>query len=110
MGVPSQARKYTRGSTMTKRLKSTASDHNFWTWNLSRSSKISKDWDCSLVSSKNFSEILPSKGLGPRPGEVGQGGLKVFNLWCNSQKKRSPQPQFFFYLKQIFFLNQIHLV
>jgi len=33
--------------------------------------------DCSLVSNKNFSEILPSNGLGPGPGEVGQGGLKV---------------------------------
>ena len=33
-------------------------DHNFWTRSLSRSSKVSKDLDCSLESNKNFSEIL----------------------------------------------------
>jgi len=33
-------------------------DHNVRTRNLSRSSKVSKDLDCSLVSSKNFSKIL----------------------------------------------------
>jgi len=37
-----------------------ALDHSFWTWNPSKSSKLSKDSDCSLVSYKNFSEILPS--------------------------------------------------
>jgi len=31
--------------------------------------------DCSLVSNKNLREILPFNGLGPGPGEVGQGGL-----------------------------------
>jgi len=41
----------------------------------------SKDSDCSLVSNKIFSEILPSKGLGPKPGEVGQrGGVKVLHF------------------------------
>jgi len=30
-----------------------------------------------VVSSKNFSEILPPHGWHPRPGKVGQGGLKV---------------------------------
>jgi len=30
----------------------------------SRSSKVSKDSDCSLVSNKNFSVILPSNDLG----------------------------------------------
>jgi len=34
------------------------------------SSKVSNDSDCSLVSNKNFSEILPSSDLGPGPGEV----------------------------------------
>jgi len=34
-------------------------DHNFWTWNPSKSSKVSKDSDCSLVSNKNFSEYYP---------------------------------------------------
>ena len=36
--------------------------------------------DCSLLSNKNFIEILPSNGLSPGPGEVGQGGLQVFHL------------------------------
>jgi len=36
--------------------------------------------DCSLVSSKNFSEILPPNGWRPGPGKVGQGGLKVLRL------------------------------
>jgi len=35
-----------------------------------------KDSDCSLVSSKNFSEILPHNNWRPGPGKVGQGGLK----------------------------------
>jgi len=39
-----------------------------------------KDSDCSLVSNKNFSEILPSNGLSPGPGKVGHGGLKVLQL------------------------------
>jgi len=63
-------------------------DHNFWTRNLSRSSKVSKDSDCSLESKKkNFSEILPSNGWRPGPGEVGQ---KVHHLWRHSQKKHTP--------------------
>jgi len=32
--------------------------------------KVSKDSDCSLVSNKNFSEILPSNGWHPGPGKV----------------------------------------
>jgi len=28
----------------------------------------------------DFSEILPYNGLGPGPGEVGQGGWKAFHL------------------------------
>jgi len=31
-------------------LGTAALDHNFWTWNLSRSSNVSKDSDYSLVS------------------------------------------------------------
>ena len=49
--------------------------------------------DCSLVSCKNFSKILPSNGLGPGTGEVGQGGLKFLHLWRHSQKIRIPQPK-----------------
>jgi len=29
-------------------------DHNFWNQNPSRSLKVTKDLDCSLVSNKNF--------------------------------------------------------
>ena len=71
-------------------------DHNFWTWNPSKSSKASKDSDCNLVSNKNFSKILPSNSLGPGPGEVGQGGLKALYLWRHSQKICNPQPKNFF--------------
>jgi len=46
--------------------------------------------DCSLVSSKNFSEILSPQGWRPGPGKMGQGGLKVLQLWRHSQK--NPQP------------------
>jgi len=31
-------------------------------------------------------EILPSRGLGLGPDEVGQKGLKQHHLWCHSQK------------------------
>ena len=61
-----------------------------WIINPSRSSKVSKDSDCSLVSSKNFSEILPANGWRPGPSKVGQGGLKVLHLWRHSQKTRIP--------------------
>jgi len=65
-------------------------DHNFRTRNPSRSSKVSKNSDCSLVSNKNFSKLLPSSSFGPRPGEVGQGGLKVLHLRHHSQKTHTP--------------------
>jgi len=52
--------------------------------------------DCSLVSSKNFSEILSSNGWRPGPGKVGQGGLKVFHLWSHSTKNRTPPSKNFF--------------
>jgi len=70
--------------------------HNFLTQNPSRSSKVSKDSDCSLVSSKSFSEILPPNGWRPRPGKVGQGGLKVLHLQSHSQKARTPRAKIFF--------------
>ena len=70
--------------------------HNFWTRNPSRSSKISKDLDCSLVSSKNFSEILPPTGWRPGPGKVGQVGLKVLHFWRHSQKTAPPKQKIYF--------------
>jgi len=52
-----------------------------------QATKVSNDLYFSLVSNKNFqSEMLPSKGLGPGPDEVGQRGLKVVHLWGHSQK------------------------
>jgi len=61
------------------------------------SSKVSKDSDCSLVSSRSFSKILPPNGWRPGPGKVGQGGLKVLHLWCHSQKNYNPQAKLFFF-------------
>jgi len=52
--------------------------------------------DCSLVSNKNFSEILPPNGWRPGPGKVGQGGLKVHHLRRHSQKTSFPQAKNFF--------------
>ena len=69
---------------------------NFWTRNPSRSSKVSKDSDCSLVSSKNFSEILPPNSWCPGPGKVSHGGQKVLHLWRHSQKNRTHQAKKFF--------------
>jgi len=60
------------------------------------SSKVSKDLNCSLVSSKNFSKILPPNGWHPGPGKVGQGGLKALHLLHHSQKTRNSQAKNFF--------------
>jgi len=60
------------------------------------SCKESKDLDCNLVSTKNFSEILPPNSWCPGPGKVGQGGLKVLHLWHHSEKKRHSQAKNFF--------------
>jgi len=52
--------------------------------------------DYSLVSSKNFSEILPPNGWRPGPGKLGQGGLNVLHLWRHSQPTHTPQEKKFF--------------
>jgi len=57
---------------------------------------VSKDSDCSLVSSKNFSEILPPNSWRPGPGKVGQGGVKVLHLWRHSQKTCNLKQKIFF--------------
>jgi len=62
----------------------------------SRSSKLSKDSDCSLVSSKNFIEILQPNGWRPGPSKVGQGGQKALHLWRHSQKTCIPHTKNFF--------------
>jgi len=70
--------------------------HNFWTQNPSKSSKVSKDSDFSLVSNKNLRAILPSRGLKPGWDELGKKGRKLFHLWHHSQKI---QNQFFFHCR-----------
>jgi len=62
----------------------------------SKSAKVSKDSDCSLVSNKNFSKILPHNSWRPGPGKVGQGGLKVLHLWRQSQKNPHTASKNFF--------------
>jgi len=52
--------------------------------------------DYSLVSDKNFSEILPSNGWRSRPGKVGQSSPKVLYLWRHYQKTCTPQAKKFF--------------
>jgi len=71
-------------------------NHNFWTRNLSRSSKVSKDSDCSLLSSKNFSEILPPNGWRLGPSKVGQGGLNVLHFMTSLTKKTATASKEFF--------------
>jgi len=48
--------------------------------NPSKSSKILKGSDSSLVFNKNLSKILPSSTLGLGLDEVGQKGLKLLDL------------------------------
>ena len=58
--------------------------------------KYQKTQDCYLVSSKNFTEILPPNGWCPGPEKVGQSGPKVLHLWHHSQKAASPRQKSFF--------------
>jgi len=60
------------------------------------SSKVSKDSDCSLVSNKNFSEILPPNGWHPGPGKVGQGAQKVPTYEVTHKKNTPPKQKIFF--------------
>ena len=69
-------------------------DPNFWTWNPSKLSKVSKDLDLSLLSNKSLSNIIPSSTLGPELDEVGQRGL--VHWWHHSQKIWNPKPKNFF--------------
>jgi len=53
-----------------------------------------KDSDCSLVSSKHLSEVLPPNGWRPGPGKVGQGGLKL--MTSLTKNPQPPSKKFFF--------------
>jgi len=72
------------------------------------SSKVSQDLDCILVSNKNFSEILPSNDLGPGPGEVGQGILKVLHLWHHTQKIHTNHPKHFLNSSLLVLAPELH--
>ena len=52
--------------------------HNYWTRNPASHPKNQKT--LSLISNKNFSEILPSSSLGLGPDEVGENSLKLLHL------------------------------
>ena len=52
--------------------------------------------DCSLVSSENFSEILPPNSWRPGPGKVGQGGQKPSTYNVTHKKPALPKQNFFF--------------
>jgi len=57
--------------------------------------KYQNTWDCSLVSNENLDEILTFNGLGPGPGDVGQGSLEVLHLRHHT-KIPQHQPKNFF--------------
>jgi len=55
-----------------------------------------KDLDSSRVSSDNFSEILWSKWLGLRPGNMSQNGPKTTSLTTSLTKNPQPPTKNFF--------------
>ena len=73
--------------------------HHFRTRNPSKSSKVSKNSDYSLVSNKNLSKILSSSTLGQGPYEVGQKGLKILYSGHHSQKSLKPKTKICFSLQ-----------
>jgi len=54
--------------------------------------QVSKDSDCSLASSKNFSEILPHNGWHPGPGKVAKKSSIMMSL---TKKPHPPSKKFF---------------
>ena len=71
-------------------------DHNFWTRNARKLIKGSKDSVLSLVSNKNFSEILWSSVWALGQVTWAKMAPKLLHLWYHSQTIRNPQPKFFF--------------
>jgi len=57
--------------------------------------KVSKDLVCILVSNKNLTKVLPSSGLGPGPGEVGQRGQKSSTYDVTHKKTAIPSQKIF---------------
>jgi len=58
--------------------------------------KDSKDLDSSLVSNKNFSEILCLSCWALSQATWAKMAQKLLHLWRHSQKIRNPQPKIFF--------------
>jgi len=71
-------------------------DHNFWTRNVTKSIKASKDSDSSLVSNENFSEKLWPRSWALGRATCAKMTLKLLHLWRHSQKICTPQPKNFF--------------
>jgi len=70
--------------------------HNFWTRNVRKSIKGSKDSDSSLVSNENFSETLWPSGWALGQATCAKMTLKLLHLWRQSQKIHTPNQKFFF--------------
>ena len=68
-------------------------DHNFWTRNVRKSIKGSKDLDSSLVSNENFSETLWPSGWALGQATWAKMTLKLLHLWRQSWKICTPQPK-----------------
>jgi len=75
-------------------------DHNFWSRNAKKSIQGWKNSDSSLVSNKNFSEILCLSGWAQ--GQVTRVKMtqNLFHLWHHSQEICKPQTKIFFKCEQ----------
>jgi len=71
-------------------------DHNFWSRNVRKSIKGSKDSESSLVSNENFSEKLWPSSWALGRTKCAKMTQKLLHLWRHSQKIRTPQPKIFF--------------
>ena len=74
-------------------------DHNFWTRNVRKSIKGSKDSDSSLVSNENFSETLWPSGWALGQATWAKMTLKLLHLGRQSQTIRTPNQKFFFQMQ-----------
>jgi len=70
-------------------------DHKFWTRNVRKSIKGSKDSDSSLVSNNNFGEILEPSAWALGQVTLAKMASKLLHLWHHSQKIRKPNQKIF---------------
>jgi len=68
-------------------------DHNFWTRNVRKSIKGSKDSDSSSVFDENFSKTLWPSGWALGQETWAKMTPKLIYLWRHSQKILTPQPK-----------------